>query len=121
AGDGGGGGQGRVREVLPPRAQPVDEGHRARSGGRQGIRRGARGTYLGRGLGSRWRELHVHVAARGRGGAQEPALVSGARILVADDEPEILRALRANLGRRGYDVAVAEDGAGALRAFAEHR
>ena len=40
------------------------------------------------------------------------------RILVVDDEPQILRALRINLRARGYDVAVAPDGAGALRAAA---
>ena len=41
------------------------------------------------------------------------------RVLVVDDEPQILRALRINLAARGYDVATAADGAGALRAAAE--
>jgi two-component system KDP operon response regulator KdpE len=41
------------------------------------------------------------------------------RILVVDDEPQILRALRINLVARHYDVAVAEDGAGALRQAAD--
>jgi two-component system KDP operon response regulator KdpE len=38
------------------------------------------------------------------------------KILIVDDEPQILRALRINLRARGYDVEVAADGAGALRA-----
>ncbi|MCW6004420.1 response regulator [Micromonospora sp. CPCC 205371] len=37
------------------------------------------------------------------------------RILVVDDDPQILRALRINLRARGYDVDVAPDGADALR------
>lgn len=41
------------------------------------------------------------------------------RVLVVDDEPQILRALRINLAARGYEVATASDGAGALRAATE--
>ncbi|GAA2651530.1 response regulator [Nonomuraea recticatena] len=37
------------------------------------------------------------------------------RVLVVDDEPQILRALRINLVAREYEVAVAEDGNAALR------
>ncbi|MEU5789611.1 response regulator [Micromonospora purpureochromogenes] len=42
------------------------------------------------------------------------------RILVVDDEPQILRALRINLRARGYDVQVAENGAAALKSAASH-
>ncbi|KXK63950.1 two-component system response regulator [Micromonospora rosaria] len=42
------------------------------------------------------------------------------RILVVDDEPQILRALRINLRARGYDVVVAATGAAALHAAATH-
>jgi two-component system KDP operon response regulator KdpE len=42
------------------------------------------------------------------------------RVLVVDDEPQILRALRINLRARQYDVEVAGDGAGALRVAASH-
>ncbi|MBP1780591.1 MULTISPECIES: response regulator [Micromonospora] len=42
------------------------------------------------------------------------------RILVVDDEPQILRALRINLRARGYDVEVAGSGAAALKAAAGH-
>lgn len=38
------------------------------------------------------------------------------KVLVVDDEPQILRALRINLSVRGYDVITAATGAGALRA-----
>ena len=41
------------------------------------------------------------------------------RVLVVDDEPQILRALRINLRARQYDVHTAADGAGALKAAAE--
>jgi two-component system, OmpR family, KDP operon response regulator KdpE len=41
------------------------------------------------------------------------------RVLVVDDEPQILRALRINLSVRGYDVITASTGAAALRAAAE--
>jgi two-component system, OmpR family, KDP operon response regulator KdpE len=43
------------------------------------------------------------------------------RVLVIDDEPQILRALRINLSVRGYEVTTAATGAEALRAAAEHR
>ncbi|WP_433797493.1 response regulator [Actinoplanes sp. CA-252034] len=42
------------------------------------------------------------------------------RILVVDDEPQIIRALRINLKARGYEVDTAPDGAAALRAAADH-
>jgi two-component system KDP operon response regulator KdpE len=41
------------------------------------------------------------------------------RVLVVDDDAQILRALRINLAARGYEVLTAMDGAGALRAAAD--
>jgi two-component system KDP operon response regulator KdpE len=41
------------------------------------------------------------------------------RVLVVDDDAQILRALRINLAARGYEVLTAADGAGALRAAAD--
>ncbi|MEU6780756.1 response regulator [Nonomuraea angiospora] len=41
------------------------------------------------------------------------------RVLVVDDEPQILRALRVNLAARQYEVAIAADGGSALRQAAE--
>ncbi|WP_445255523.1 response regulator [Nocardioides aurantiacus] len=42
-------------------------------------------------------------------------------VLVVDDEPGLLRALRINLRAAGWEVDTAADGAAALRAAAEHR
>jgi two-component system KDP operon response regulator KdpE len=43
-----------------------------------------------------------------------------ARVLVVDDEPQILRALRINLRVRGYDVETAANGKQALEMAARH-
>lgn len=43
------------------------------------------------------------------------------RVLVIDDEPQLLRALRINLSVRGYDVSTAATGVAALNAAAAHR
>ncbi|WP_045877193.1 response regulator [Pseudofrankia sp. DC12] len=43
------------------------------------------------------------------------------RVLIVDDEPQILRAMRINLRARGYDVVVADTGATALAAAAATR
>jgi two-component system, OmpR family, KDP operon response regulator KdpE len=45
--------------------------------------------------------------------------VTAHRVLVVDDDPQILRALRINLGAHGYEVLLAADGAAALRAAAD--
>ena len=42
------------------------------------------------------------------------------RVLVVDDEPQIVRALRINLKARGYEVDTAPDGATALHLAARH-
>ncbi|WP_434439964.1 response regulator [Lentzea sp. E54] len=41
------------------------------------------------------------------------------KVLVVDDEPQIVRALRINLSARGYEVLTAYDGASALRLAAD--
>ncbi|MEU7528647.1 response regulator [Saccharothrix sp. NPDC042600] len=41
------------------------------------------------------------------------------KVLVVDDEPQIVRALRINLSARGYAVLTAHDGTAALKAAAE--
>ncbi|GAA2586058.1 response regulator [Actinomadura fulvescens] len=43
------------------------------------------------------------------------------RVLVVDDEPQLVRALRVNLRARGYDVDAAADGRTALDLAARHR
>ena len=45
--------------------------------------------------------------------------MSGQRVLVVDDDPQILRALRINLTAHGYQVLLASDGSAALRAAAD--
>ncbi|MEU8490074.1 MAG: response regulator [Actinomycetota bacterium] len=44
---------------------------------------------------------------------------NGVRVLVVDDDPQILRALRINLTAHGYTVLIAADGSAALRAAAD--
>lgn len=46
--------------------------------------------------------------------------MSGERVLVVDDEPQIRRALRTALTGHGYDVELADDGESALTALAAH-
>ncbi|MEC5185160.1 two-component system KDP operon response regulator KdpE [Cryobacterium sp. MP_3.1] len=41
------------------------------------------------------------------------------KILIADDDPQILRALRITLGARGYEIVTAHDGRTALAAIVE--
>lgn len=41
------------------------------------------------------------------------------RILIADDDPQLVRALRVTLGARGYDVVTAPDGTAAVNAVIE--
>ncbi|GAA1865656.1 response regulator [Pseudonocardia ailaonensis] len=45
---------------------------------------------------------------------QAPGAVDAVRVLVVDDDPQILRALRINLTAHGYQVATARDGRSAL-------
>ncbi|WP_181775717.1 response regulator [Amycolatopsis pittospori] len=47
------------------------------------------------------------------------AETASATVLVVDDEPQIVRALRINLSARGYKVITAHDGTAALKAVAE--
>lgn len=53
--------------------------------------------------------------------AQDAGPGADATVLVVDDEPQILRAMRINLSVRGYEVVTASTGAGALRAATERR
>ena len=42
------------------------------------------------------------------------------RILIADDDPQILRALRITLTAKGYEIFTAADGAEAIAAAIDH-
>jgi two-component system KDP operon response regulator KdpE len=46
---------------------------------------------------------------------------TGARVLVVEDEPAILRALRTNLTGNGFQVETARTGAAAMEAFRHHQ
>jgi two-component system, OmpR family, KDP operon response regulator KdpE len=46
---------------------------------------------------------------------------TGARILVVEDDPGILRAVKTNLSRHGFDVETAESGGQALESYARRR
>ena len=48
----------------------------------------------------------------------DPAQSGGGRILVVDDEPHIRRVLDAMLGKEGFEVVLASEGAEGLRAIA---
>jgi DNA-binding response OmpR family regulator len=66
-----------------------------------------------------------HDPVPGRRGAGGPAGAGGTgrrmtRVLVVDDEPQIVRALRINLRVRQYDVTTAANGAQALAEAARH-
>jgi len=43
------------------------------------------------------------------------------KILIADDDPQIVRALRITLGAKGYEVSTAANGAQAITAAIDHR
>ena len=85
--------------VLPP-------GLRSRPGDRQGLHRGQRRADLGRVAAGPGNELHRRVPAEQRRPARagRDGLMAGERILVCDDDPQILRALRLVLRGAGYEV-----------------
>ena len=86
-------------------------GHRA--GDQQGVGRGARRPDLGREPGRRRDDVPLYDPARHASmDAAGGVGVSGERVLVVDDEPQIRRALRTALTGHGYAVELAEDGRG---------
>ncbi len=96
-------------------------GRRARPGRRQGLRRGD-GRHDRRRGHPRWRPHRPPQAARPyQRGARHPGIRRVTRILVIDDEPSILRALRINLTARNYEVSTASDGTSGLAAVSRER
>ena len=59
------------------------------------------------------------VVLRPGGAARSGRPMTKTKVLVIDDEPQILRALRINLSVRGYEVITAATGAAALKVAAE--
>jgi two-component system sensor histidine kinase KdpD len=103
-----GGGHGRhARPGADPRRRPYYDA--APAGGRTDRRRGGTGRRPGDPRSAR-------PLAAGRAGSTHMT-----RVLIVDDEPQILRALRINLHARGYDVVTAADGAEALHAAAANK
>src|SRR5439155_1058259 len=107
------------------RFRRAGEGGRRRAGGGQGPGRRPRGPDLGGESARGRRSLRVHAApGRGGAGARGAARVSrraSPRILVVDDEPTILQAVRTNLTRQGMRVDTAETGRQALVIYAQRR
>ena len=84
----------------------TERGRRPRARGREGLRRGDGRRARGR----------RHPGRRASRSSSRPAgRPTMTRILVVDDEPQILRALATNLRARGYDVDLAGDGRGGAR------
>src|SRR4029450_12973256 len=79
---------------------------------RPGLRAAERRPHLGGVRGRERRDLRA-CAAGGRT-ARPGGFVKGARVLVVDDEPQILRALQLELRAAGYSVETAETAADAL-------
>ena len=108
-----------VRAV--PAARRSRQQHRRRAGpvGRARFRRGDGWHHLG----------HRHPRRRADSRNRPRRTTKGrlgmtpqkTRVLVIDDEPQILRALRINLSVRGYEVTTAATGEEALRSAADHR
>ena len=91
---------------------------RARSRDRARLRRSERRPRVGRvqaGAG-----CDLRACAAGRRGARGAAGMNGQRVLVVDDEPQILRALRTTLRGAGYTVDSAATATEALTAAAAH-
>ena len=105
-----------LRTFRAERGRPRAHGARARHRAR--LRRGERRADLRRVSARPGRDLHG-VPARRRGSRGDRG-VSGARVLVVDDEPQIRRALQMTLGAAGYDVDVAGTGEEALTRAAVH-
>ena len=102
----------------PGRRPPPRGGARARGG--QGLRRGHGRADHGQGHAGR----RSHGPDRAPGGERGQVRARRGvmtRVLVVDDEPSILRALRINLSAREYDVSTAVDGTTGLAAVARDR
>src|SRR5581483_4395722 len=112
-----GGARARLRAVLPARRR-----HALRRGARPRDRARLRGRERRAALGGVPARPGRDVRARAsrRRGARGAPGMTGRRVLVVDDEPQILRALRATLRGAGYTVDAAATVEEALTAAAAH-
>src|SRR6476620_344714 len=90
---------------------------RAGTGNCAWIRRGERRPRLGRVARRTGRRLRARAPARAGADRGRPGM-NGPRVLVVDDEQQILRALRTSLRGAGYEVDTAETAEAALAAAA---
>src|SRR5262249_58082173 len=99
---------------------------RGRAGGgprprdRPRLRRGQRRQAPGRVARRAGRDVRARASGGEAAGSRDGRGVTGAgpRVLVVDDEPQILRALRTSLRGAGYEVETADTAEGALAAAA---
>ncbi len=114
-------GEGSHLRAVHPGRRPLPGRRRPRPRGRQRVRRG-HGRADRRHGHPRRRAHGQHHAGRGE---RRPVIRAWpgvmTRVLVVDDEPSILRALRINLSAREYDVSTAVDGTTGLAAVARDR
>src|SRR5439155_26539765 len=96
--------------AVPAPGRSRDRRRRARPGGGARVRHRDGRRARGRG----------HAGRRYDDDRQLPGF-GVTRILVVDDEPQILRALGTNLRARGFDIDLAETGEQALELAARHR
>ncbi len=74
------------------------------------------------GKGTKFSFILPKVLATGKAAAEEEGkLIEGAKILVADDDPAMLKATTAVLESRGYQVSTAKDGEEALKRIEEEK
>ena len=118
----------RGRDVpTVPAARRFRHDHRSgpRPVGGQGIRRSNERHYY-RERYPRWRADYPDRSGRAAAGparerrGDERGAAQMTRVLVVDDDPQLLRALRINLSVRGYEVITAPTGSRALALAAEH-
>src|SRR5205823_3550322 len=106
----------RARTHLRPIPTPARPHHHRRTRPRPGHRprlhpSHGRHDHLDRN--PRRRTDHDHHGSNRGPSTRRPAMI---RVLVVDDDRQLLRALRITLSARGYDVTTATDGATALAA-----
>ena len=106
----------RVFEPFYRGAGDRELGRRARARDRPRLRRGERRPDLGRVAARPGRDVRDRAAGRRGAGGARP--MSGQRVLVVDDEPQILRALGTTLRAAGYEVDTAATAEDALSAAA---
>src|SRR5262249_47440476 len=105
-----------LRAVPPRVARRRCARGRPRPRDRARLRGGERRAALRRVAPRSGRDVRARAADRSH--ARRGMNAPGARVLVVDDEPQILRALRTSLRGAGYEVETAETAEGALAAAA---